>query len=143
MSIQQYVLGFLFSPELSLVALIRKQRPEWQRGKLNGIGGKIESGEKPADAMRREFHEETGVDFLGWNHFTTMCGPDWIVFVFCGADKSVLAVDSITDEEVTFKSPLCFNEGCAHNVNWLISMARTQLLEGSKQTYEVFESESV
>lgn len=55
--------------------LIRKTHPEWQKGKLNGIGGKIEKKEKltsngivdhwlletPFEAMIREFHEETGI----------------------------------------------------------------------------------
>jgi 8-oxo-dGTP pyrophosphatase MutT (NUDIX family) len=56
-----YVLGFAFTPDGS-VALIRKIKPEWQAGKLNGVGGKIEDWD-PSDvhAMTREFQEETGV----------------------------------------------------------------------------------
>ena len=38
-----YVLGFLFSPDCKRVALIIKNRPDWQAGFLNGIGGKIDS----------------------------------------------------------------------------------------------------
>jgi 8-oxo-dGTP diphosphatase len=38
----RYVLGFMFSSDHSEVALIRKRKPEWQRGKLNGIGGKCD-----------------------------------------------------------------------------------------------------
>ena len=34
---------------------------EWQAGLLNGIGGKIEDGEAPIEALVREFAEETGV----------------------------------------------------------------------------------
>ena len=55
----RYVLGFVFSLDASRVLLIWKNRPEWQKGKLNGIGGKIEEGELPIDAMKREFSEET------------------------------------------------------------------------------------
>ena len=55
-----YVAGFLFSPDRSRVLLIRKNRPAWQAGKLNGLGGKIEPGETPPQAMRREFREEQG-----------------------------------------------------------------------------------
>ena len=36
----KYVVGFMFSPDKQFVALIRKNRPEWQAGKLNGIAGK-------------------------------------------------------------------------------------------------------
>jgi 8-oxo-dGTP diphosphatase len=41
----QYVLGFLFDPSQKDVVLIKKLKPEWQKGKLNGVGGKIEEGE--------------------------------------------------------------------------------------------------
>jgi len=36
------VCGFLIHKPLMLVALVRKQKPAWQAGLLNGIGGKIE-----------------------------------------------------------------------------------------------------
>ena len=39
---QKYSLGFVFDLPVEKVLLIEKQRPEWQKGKLNGIGGKIE-----------------------------------------------------------------------------------------------------
>lgn len=51
---RQYVLGFLFNENLTKVVLVRKKRPEWQCGLLNGVGGKIEDGEPPLDAMVRE-----------------------------------------------------------------------------------------
>jgi 8-oxo-dGTP diphosphatase len=43
------------------VILIRKNRPDFQKGKWNGIGGKLEANESPLDAMVREFREETGI----------------------------------------------------------------------------------
>jgi len=54
-----YVLGFAFD-DLGRVALVRKEKPDWQRGRWNGIGGKVEQ-EACFDAMEREFREETGV----------------------------------------------------------------------------------
>ena len=42
-----YCAGFLFDPEKELVVLIEKQKPAWQKGKLNAVGGKIEQGETP------------------------------------------------------------------------------------------------
>lgn len=38
----RYVCGFQIHPELKLVTLVRKQKPKWQAGLLNGIGGSIE-----------------------------------------------------------------------------------------------------
>ncbi len=38
-----YVCGFMMSWDMQEFLLIKKTHPEWQAGKLNGIGGKIES----------------------------------------------------------------------------------------------------
>src|SRR3972149_224048 len=64
--ITYYVLGFMFSYDLKQVALIRKSHPEWQKGKLNGIGGHIEENETEIRAMMREFAEETGYFEPNW-----------------------------------------------------------------------------
>lgn len=44
------------------VLLIQKDRPDWQKGKLNLPGGKIEAGETPKQTAVREIKEETGLD---------------------------------------------------------------------------------
>lgn len=67
----KYVLGFLFDLKDDTVLLVRKNRPTWQEGLLNGIGGKIENGEEPLEAMIREFKEEVGYEQDDWNHFLT------------------------------------------------------------------------
>lgn len=54
-----YVAGFLFDEAHEHVVLLEKQKPLWMKGKLNGVGGKIEDGETPLQAMEREFEEET------------------------------------------------------------------------------------
>lgn len=65
-----FVAGFLFSDDREWVALVEKITPEWQRGYLNGIGGKIEpTDDSPAAAMVREFEEETGVEISAWDLF--------------------------------------------------------------------------
>lgn len=67
-----YVLGFLFDREGELVWLIKKSRgPANLIGKYNGIGGKVESGETPEEAMHREGKEEAGVDAL-WVRYGSM-----------------------------------------------------------------------
>lgn len=72
----RYVVGFLFDASFQAVALIRKNKPEWQAGLLNGIGGKIEVGEMPMEAMHREFKEEAGLDGLIWCHFASLSGTN-------------------------------------------------------------------
>jgi 8-oxo-dGTP diphosphatase len=58
---KQYVLGIVTDRRKTQVLLIQKTAPEWQVGRLNGIGGKMESGETPHRAMDREWFEETGI----------------------------------------------------------------------------------
>jgi len=58
---KSYVLGFMFSKDEKEVLLIEKQTPAWQKGFLNGVGGKVEAGEESIQAMVREFEEETGL----------------------------------------------------------------------------------
>jgi len=68
----EYVVGFAID-EHQRVLLIRKKRPDYQAGKLNGVGGKIEWGETPTGAMRREFLEETTIQtWLLWQHLLSL-----------------------------------------------------------------------
>lgn len=131
----KYVLGFLFNVKLTRVVLIRKQRPSWQRGLLNGIGGKIEHGETPEEAMVREFQEETGVTVKEWIGFTKMTGPhksdpdSWEVscfYAFAG-DKFFATIKTTTDEEVVILHPSLIYRGCPDSIHsnlaWLIPLA--------------------
>lgn len=43
------------------VLLVLKNKPAWQAGKLNLIGGKLDPGETPIQAAVRELREETGL----------------------------------------------------------------------------------
>lgn len=82
---KKMVVGFLFSG--LTVLLVRKTRPYWQVGLLNGVGGVIEENETPIDAMRREFEEETGCSIeLGWRHFCTEIEPFGAYVYFFTAD---------------------------------------------------------
>lgn len=42
------------------ILVVEKNKPEWQKGRLNLPGGKIEDGEDPPHAALREFFEEVG-----------------------------------------------------------------------------------
>jgi hypothetical protein len=56
--VRVYTCTFCFAGDS--VLLLRKAKPEWQAGKLNGIGGKVELGEDIMTATKRELREETG-----------------------------------------------------------------------------------
>lgn len=82
---QKYVLvcPFNFLPDKP-VMLIRKAKPEWQKGRLNLVGGKVEPGEEFIDAAIREFREETGLDGINFRLDGTITSErsDFIIEVF-------------------------------------------------------------
>ncbi len=73
---KRYCLGFIFDQHFKSVLLMQKLRSpvglENMIGKLNGIGGKVEEGEMPYQAMIRECSEECGLDIKNWNYFLTL-----------------------------------------------------------------------
>lgn len=65
----------------SHVVLILKSKPAWQAGLLNLPGGKIEQGESPIEAARRELKEETGLDAYKVEPMGQLEGDDYLVWV--------------------------------------------------------------
>lgn len=63
----KYTAGFLFRGDH--VLLVQKNKPEWQKGLFNAIGGKVEKNENFHACQRREFREEAGLDVPVWNLF--------------------------------------------------------------------------
>lgn len=126
---QQYVVGFMLDPTLSKVVLIRKAKPEWQKGLLNGVGGKVGDhveGETPEQAIGREFREETGMDGLDWSKFLTLRTPHSELHFF-RAVGNVHRCLTMTEEEVSVFDVHDVMDRCdtIPNIRWCIQMART------------------
>lgn len=132
---KEYVLGFLFNEERNSVILIQKEKPKWQAGLLNGVGGKIEKTDYRDDgkegsirnAMVREFYEETGVvtDKWKWRSFTEMHGKGWIVYCYCHFNTAAWSAVKTLTSELIVTVPIA--ELSIHktvsNIPWLIPMA--------------------
>jgi len=132
MSKTLYVAGFMFDPELKHVALIEKKRPDWQAGKLNGIGGHVEQGEVTFEAMVREFREETGLDtsIFQWVQLAILEGPDYRVDFFASVGP-IRSLKSTTDEQVVIYSTDCITaDNAIPNLTFLIPMAKLALTRG-------------
>lgn len=100
---KEYVLGFLFNNSHRKVCLIRKKRPDWQKDKLNGIGGKLEPWELPSEAMSREFKEETSVSIPieEWTPVIELLFTGIVVYVYTCANQTYFdAAKTTTDEEI-------------------------------------------
>jgi len=122
-----YVVGFVFNRRMSKVLLINKLKPEWQAGRLNGVGGKVEPGEAYSTAMAREFEEETGmiVPEHRWRNFCTLRACDGVVQMFTvDADfNSKIIIPQMTPEPVSWESYAPLSDRVIDNLRWLIPMA--------------------
>lgn len=99
----RYVLGFIFSGTMQQVLLMKKERPTWQKGFLNGIGGRCHVGEDPEVAMHRETDEEIGVNSVPWHLALTFEGPDYIVYVYGACDHMAYEFATPqTDEQLVY-----------------------------------------
>lgn len=147
----KYVLGFLFSPGLDEVVLIKKNRPEWQAGKWNGVGGKVWTEEKVITAMAREFREEATayVPENFWHLFAELRnrenGHEISCFSTTMPGNILDQVKTATDEEIKIwqtKDVLLSmgeNEMSSFKVPWLVSMAQMTLrsIEAGDRTPEL------
>lgn len=99
--ISKQVVGFLFTDSSGQVVLIQKNSPAWEAGCYNAPGGKVEQGETPAMAMRREYFEETGVDIPDWKFLRMEQRGDVELYLFFyQSSDCVHRVTTITDEFV-------------------------------------------
>jgi len=84
-------LGYVLSPDGREVLMLHRNSREDDHhlGKYNGLGGKIEPDEDVLAGMRREIHEEAGIECheltlrgtISWPGFGKH-GEDWLGFVF-------------------------------------------------------------
>lgn len=130
-----YTLGIAFSPQRDRVVLMLKHKgPASIRRKYNGVGGKVEEGESPVQAQRREFREETGVDVPDerWVPIAVLQHPDSTIHVF-RADLSLdefFAVRSTEDEPIEriWMCEVLFLPLAPH-LSWMIAIAAETRLE--------------
>ena len=134
---KKYVAGFLFDINKEKVVLIKKNRPDWQMGFLNAVGGSVEFGESSLDAMKREFKEETNVEINDWEHFASVEKGDFIVDFFRAFSEKYLDVRSVTDEKVNIYEVKSISDlKIIDNLNWLIPLG----LLSKNEYYRLVES---
>lgn len=126
---KEYTVGFLFDEELQKVVLIRKTHPEWQKGLLNGVGGKVEEGETPLVAMHREWKEEVDIGSYVWKHFLTMYFNHAEIHYFAATDPEdklmIPLFPTPTDEkpEIFRLSDILFSTELVYNLRATLPLA--------------------
>lgn len=144
-----YVLGFIFDLYAKKVLLIKKNKPTWQAGFFNGIGGKIEEDNYHPSGfmyatMVRECEEETSVKThaLDWRHFCTMKGincPDGDWNVYCLSTYLKTPDDKYKFKTNEKETVIWFDIDTIHtmlpkllgNIPWLVSMALDHRINGN------------
>ena len=129
-----YVVGF--ATQGMYVALIKKTHPDWQKGKLNGIGGHIELSESPHQTMVREFYEETAykTNEDQWNLFLHAKSPEEDItditiniYYFISQNNGIELKEliSTTDEKIHIlptEYVICGRYKTIWNTPWILSM---------------------
>lgn len=124
----EYVLGLLFSDDG--VVLIRKDHPPRQRGRLNGIGGRVRDDESPDAAMTREFEEEAGLTVPRWLRFCVLDLPH--VRVYCyravyATQANLRGRPEETELASWYSLRALENSTLIPDLRWLIPMAEARL----------------
>src|SRR5690348_8536530 len=98
----EYTVAFIFSEDLSKVLLVKKERPAWQKGFLNGIGGKIENGESSLECIKREVNEEAGLIIKNFEYVGQINGSEYSVDVFTSRlpYDEIMKGKTLTDEKI-------------------------------------------
>jgi len=120
-----FTVGFLFPDTEDLdVLLIEKKRPAWQEGKLNGLGGRVEPGETPAEAMRREAIEEAGID-PEWSEYACVEYREHVLHFFAARDTTAYNDARAQTDELLMRFPMeaWRSPRLIPNLRWLILMA--------------------
>ena len=135
-----YTVGFIFNPDFSKVLLVEKNRPDWQKGKLNGVGGKIEPGEESSACIAREVFEETSLKTRpeDWTFVGEMKTADWRVDVYTMIHRGDLGdAKTVTDEKIEWNSAKPLPERALSNLRWLVPLSMDKLQHNQFHTCSV------
>lgn len=137
---QHYTVGFIFNPSLTRVLLIHKTNPEWQRGKVNGIGGKNEKNEGKLDCIVREVKEETGLITKKneWSLVGTMYSQDWendvFALIYSGKESDAKSTDK---EIVEWFDVNNLPQNAIDNVSWLVPLCLDKITHKTFETFSI------
>lgn len=128
---KRYTVGFVFDKGLQNVLLVGKTHPEWQKGKYNGPGGKIEEGESDLQCMVREIKEEADLSIpeSKWKEVAMMQVGDDVEVAFFTTEYEGEKGDvvSMTEEKLEWFPADKLPTNVISNVRWLVPLCECVL----------------
>jgi 8-oxo-dGTP diphosphatase len=118
-----YVLALLYSADLRQVVLMRRTRPLWQAGRVNGLGGGLMAGETAAAAARREVREECGVDVADWREVLVWEDAQYVMHVMSAVSEHAGEARTLEDQEVFLADVDALPHNVIDNLRWLVPLA--------------------
>lgn len=133
---KKYTIGALFTPDFEEVLLIEKQRPDWQKGRLNFPGGHIEDGEVGCECVSREFKEEANVLIkpMDWFYIGMIENEgEYFVEFFAAVynENEHGDVKSLTSEELHWVNCDKLPSKVISNLHWLVPFAKNFFNQGN------------
>lgn len=128
---REYTVVIAFNYLLLDVLLIQKEKPKFQKGLFNGIGGKVEHNETITQCACREFYEECGIKIRNPKHFATLStkshGIDAIVYFYTYVLKRQDTPQTKTKEKISWSHFYMLQYlPLVPNLYWLITLAKLQ-----------------
>lgn len=127
---KRYSLGFVFTSSFKKILLIHKEKPDWQKGKINGIGGKIEKNETALSCIVRELKEETGLTTKKgeWVYVANLSSDYFFTEVFaCVYLGNIRDAKSLEQEQIEWFKTNHLPANIMDNLSWLIPLSIDKL----------------
>jgi 8-oxo-dGTP pyrophosphatase MutT (NUDIX family) len=129
------------------IVLVKKNKPAWQAGKFNFVGGKIEPGESIFRCAEREFEEETGVptDITEWRYVGCMYRPgDFYCAILQQQNPHFDRVKTMESEEIVLMDKNNFEQAVLHypenfmsNLGWIYGFTKSDDFKKYTSTIEL------
>jgi len=149
--VKQYSLGFLLfdGGEEDYVLLLKKNKPDSQKGRYNGIGGRAEPGETMEQCMAREAQEEAGIWIHPeeWNFIGTMRKePTWEVFVYYAyvtTDEFRSVRDECDEGPFLWARLNALPSAVMNNLRWMLPFIKNHPIERQLSFHVLYESDGI
>lgn len=125
-NIPEYASCLLVDYDEERILLIKKNRPDWQAGKLNIIGGHVEGDKDTSDAAIREVFEEVGIELKNIRYFcllNTVTPCEAVVYFYVAFCDIETAIQKTDEEPVSMLIEHAIDMDIIPNLKYLIPLA--------------------